>query len=88
MKDTEETLKQCKRYVLSNGLLLNPSKSQCIFLGSYQLLTNIPTTAALRFDGETILPSNQVKSLGVYFDRYVLFDVHLNELQNKRSLVY
>ncbi len=28
IKDTETTLKQCKRHFLSNGLLINPSKIQ------------------------------------------------------------
>lgn len=37
IKDTETTLKQCKNYFLSNGLLLNPCKTQCIFLGNRQL---------------------------------------------------
>ncbi len=81
IKDTEETLKHCKRYFLSNGLILNPSKPHCISPGSRQLLASIPPTTTIHLDGETILPCNQVKNLGVYFDRYILFDVHLNELQ-------
>ncbi len=37
IKDTEATLKQCKRYFLSNGRLINPSKARRIFLCSCQL---------------------------------------------------
>ncbi len=83
INDAETTLRQCKRYFLSNGLLLNPSKTQCIFLGNRQLLAKIPPDTTIHFDGENILPSYHVKNLGVYFDKYMLFDVHLNELQKK-----
>ncbi len=75
IKDTESTLKQCKRYFLRNGLLLNPSKTQCILIGSRQLLAAIPPDTNVHFDGEIIQPSCQVKNLGVHFDRYMLFDV-------------
>ncbi len=83
IKDTETILKQYERYFLSNDLLLNPRKTQWNFLGSRPLLANIPPSTILHFDGETILPSNQIKILGVHIDRYMLFDVHLNELQKK-----
>ncbi len=61
--DTEAT--QCKRYFLNNGLLINSCKTQCIFLGSRQLLVNIPPTTTIHYDGENILPSKQVINLGV-----------------------
>lgn len=83
INDAETTLRQCKRYFLSNGLLLNPSKTQCIFPGNRQLLAKIPLDTTIHFDGENIFPSYHVKNLGVYFDKYMLFDVHLNELQKK-----
>ncbi len=51
IKDTETTLKQCKRHFLSNGLLINPSKTQWIFLSSRQLLANIPPPTTIHFDG-------------------------------------
>ncbi len=78
IKDTESTLKQCKRYFLRNGLLLNSSKTQCILIGRCQLLAAIPPDTNVHFDGEIIQPSCQVKNLGVHFDRYMLFDVHIN----------
>ncbi len=79
-KDRKATFKQCKSYFLSNGLLINPSKMH--FPG--QSPTQLIFLLLLQYtDGENILPSTQVKNLGVHFDRYMLYDVHLNDLQKK-----
>ena len=90
IKDTEETLVKCRQYFLRNGLLLNSSKTQCMFIGNHQLLSNIPLNTKLNFNGNSIQPSNRVKNLGVYMDRYMLYDVHINELNKKvmGSLMY
>ncbi len=77
IKDTEETLAQCKRFYFKNGLMFNSSKTPCIFIGNRQLLSHIPLNTTLNFDGNLIYPSNHVKNLGVYLDRYLLFDVHI-----------
>ncbi len=77
-----ETLR-LKRYFLKNGLLLNQAKTQCIFIGSCQLLSLIPPDTRISFDGDSIHPSTHVKNLGVYLDRYMTFDVHVNELNKK-----
>ncbi len=37
----------------------------------------------MNFDGNVIHPSRHVKNLGVYLDRHLLFDVHINELKRK-----
>lgn len=42
IKDTEDTLVEYRRYFLKNGLMINSSKTQCIFIGNRQLLSNIP----------------------------------------------
>ncbi len=83
IKDTEKTLVQRRRYFLNNGLMLNSSKTQCVFIGNRQLLQSIPPNTTINFNGDIIYPSNHVKNLGVYIDRYMLFDVHINELNKK-----
>lgn len=83
IKDTENTLVKCRRYFLKNGLMLNSSKTQCTFIGNRQLLSRIPPHTALNFNGHIIYPSNHVKNLGIYIDRYMLYDVHINELNKK-----
>ncbi len=80
-----ETLNQLflklKRYFLTNVLMLNPAKTQCIFIGSHQLLSLILPDTRVSFDGDSIHPSTHVKNLGVYLDRYMTFDVYVNELK-------
>ncbi len=83
IRNTESTLLRLKRYFLTNGLLLNPAKTQCIFIGSLQLLSLIPPDTRVSYDGDSIRPSSHVKYLGVYLDRYMTFDVHVNEVNKK-----
>lgn len=80
---TEDTLTSIERYFLSNGLMLNASKTQCIFIGSRQLLSHVPSNTVIKIHGETITPSNYVKNLGVCIDQFMLFDKHANELSKK-----
>ncbi len=82
IRNNESTLHKLKRYFLTNGLLLNPAKTQCIFIGSRQLLSLIPPDT-ISLVGDIIHPSTNVKNLGVYLDRYMTFDVHVNELNKK-----
>ncbi len=79
IEDSEKTLSQCKMFYLNNGLMFNSAKTQCIFNGYHQLLSRIPPNTTVNFDGNVIYPSKHVKNLGVYFDRQMLFDVHINE---------
>ncbi len=83
IKDTEETLAQCKMSYLKNGLMFNSSKTQCIFIGNRQLLSHIPPNTTLNLDGNVIHPSKNVKNLGVYLDRYLIFYILINELKRK-----
>ena len=46
-------------------------------------MSQIPPNTIIDCDGDIIHPSNYVKNLGVYIDKYMLFDVHINELTKK-----
>ncbi len=83
IRNTESTLLRLKRYFLTDGLLVNPAKTRCIFIGSCQLLSLIPPDTRVNFDGDSIHPSTHVKNLGVYLDCYMTFDVHVKELNKK-----
>ncbi len=63
--------------------MLNSKKTQCIIIGNRQLLTHLPLTTDTKLDDEIIIPTSYVKNLGVYFDRYMLFDRHVNEVTMK-----
>lgn len=63
--------------------MLNEAKTQCIFIGNKQLLSHIPDDIVIQFNDTRISPSYTVKNLGLYMDRYMLFDKHINELTKK-----
>ncbi len=81
--DTEITLGKLKTYFHRNGLMLNASKTQCIFIGSRQLMARIQDNTIIQLDGNSITPSKQVKYLGVFLDCHLTFDVHIHELSKK-----
>ncbi len=83
IKMAERTLKNIKTYFLHNGLMLNLNKSQCIFIGSTHLCSQIPEDVTVQFDGTSISPSTHVKNLGLYMDRYLIFENHISEISKK-----
>ncbi len=72
-----------KTYFLKNGLMLNSNKTQFIFIGTRQLLSSIPDEMTINFDGNDIPISKHIKILGVYFDKYMTFDTHVQQLNKK-----
>ena len=62
---------------------VNEQKTQCIFIGSRQLLSQIPGDIRINFEGTAIAPSQKVKNLGVYIDQYLLFDDHISHISRK-----
>lgn len=83
IKQTEDTLRKLKSYFYKNGLMINATKTQFIFIGSRQLCSRIPEQVTLNFDGTTISPSTHVKNLGLSMDRYMSFETHANEISKK-----
>jgi hypothetical protein len=63
-----------------NGLLLNPDKSEIIFLGTRQRLrlTQLPSTMSIA--GNTISVSSTLKILGVRFDETLSFCNLINDI--------
>ncbi len=79
----ETSLRQAKSYFNANGLLLNTTKTQCMFIGSSGLISQIPPNTCLQVDGNNIFPSNHLKNLGIYFDSHMTFDTHVNKIHKK-----
>ena len=79
----ERALSDAKKYFQENGLNVNEQKTQCIFIGSRQLLSQIPENIRINFEGTDITPSQKVKHLGVYIDQYLLFDDHISHISQK-----
>ncbi len=69
--------------------MLNSKKTQCIFIGNKQLLSHVPPNTIIEID-EVISPNSHVENLGMYMDRFMLFDKHINEVTQKvtRTLMF
>ncbi len=80
---TENTLKQIRLYFLENGLKLNTSKTQCVFIGTRQLLAHVPNNTIIRCADSDIQSSMNAKNLSVYQDTYMTFDKHISEIIKK-----
>ena len=79
----ELVLTKAKRYFDRNGLLINPGKTQFIIVGSRQNIARLPDDIHINFDNNKICPSVSVKNLGVHMDRFMTFDVHVEEMRKK-----
>ncbi len=77
------TLSNAKTYFLKSGLMQSSNKTQFIFIGTRQLLSNVPDDVTITFNGNKIPISKHVKILGVYFDKYMTFDTHIHQLSKK-----
>ncbi len=90
IKNAETTLTKAREYFLENGLMINPTKTQCIFIGNRQLLSHIPENVKIHFDDTSICRSTHVNNVGLHMDRYMTFDKHVNELSKKAlgTLIY
>ncbi len=70
----EETLSRLKLYFHINGLLLNTSETQCMFIGSREHIAQIPRNTHIHVGNSTIVPTSSMKNLGVWFDNCLQFD--------------
>lgn len=85
IQNAESVLLKIKKYFLRRGLLLNASKTQCIFIGSSQYISRIPNDTVIKCEGEIIKVSQQVKNLGLHMDSYMTFGAHIDWLSRKIS---
>ncbi len=81
--EAETTLSRARQFFLTHGLKLNAEKTQCIFLGTRQLVPKIPANPTITLHNITIKPTSHVKNLGVHFDTYITFETHINEISKK-----
>ncbi len=72
-------------YFNKNDLLSNSMKTQGIFIGSRALITKIPGNTTIRAGEASIHLSRSVENLGLHFDNYMSFDVHVTEMSKKVS---
>ena len=83
ISNAEYTLSKAREYFLRNGLMLNTNKTQCIFIGTRQLISKLPENITIKFHDTEIKPTNHVKNLGIHMDSFMCFDTHINEVNKK-----
>ena len=84
VKDAELTQSYVKKYFDKYGLMVNASKTQIIFIGSRQNIAKIPKAIKIQFNNKVISPSLYVKNLGVYFDRFMTLEHHIDKTDKKQ----
>ena len=65
-----------------NGMKLNTKKTQMLVLGTAAMLRTLPPVS-LRFCGIVIADAGVVKNLGVYVDRHLNFEAHVDCITRK-----
>lgn len=83
IRKTEETLERVRMYFNNNGLLLNTKKTQCMLIGSRAQLSKTAGNIVVQAGDAHIQLSDNIKNLGMYFDKHMLFENHITELCKK-----
>ncbi len=66
-----------------NGLMLNTSKTQCMFVGTRGLLSQIVVDTHLSVDNARIEPTDNIKNLGINFDKHMTFEKYIDKTSTK-----
>ena len=83
INSVEATLAMAKQYFSRNGLLLNTSKTQCMSVGTRSLLARIPSNTQIHTNDGNITLCNSVKNLGIFFDKNMQFEAHVDDVCKK-----
>ena len=77
-------LKQVVKWLRLNRLSLNASKTELIFFHSKRHTLNYDNIS-IKFCGKKLIPVDHVKYLGMYIDKHLSWNVHIQELCKKLS---
>ena len=75
----EQTTHAVRNWFTMNGFLLNPDKTEAMFLGTSRNLSKIKDQTVVNISGSDIKPSDHIKSLGVTIDAKINFDQHVSK---------
>lgn len=78
-------LKELSAWLLTNDLELNTKKTKCVIFRARN--TPLDKNPELYFSNEGIKSVNSIKFLGVYFDEFLTWNEHTNQLLLKLSKV-
>ena len=74
-------LKEVVKWLRLNKLSLNASKTELIFFHSKRHILNYDTIS-IKFAGKKLIPVDSVKYLGMYIDKYLCWNSHIQKLSN------
>ena len=77
-------LKQVSKWLKLNKLSLNSDKTNLIFFHSKQRILNYDGIS-IKFDNKRLVPVDNIKYLGMYFDKHLSWDYHIQQLSKKLS---
>ena len=81
----EATMNRVNSYFSRNGLKINTDKTQFIFVGSRQYVDQIPSDLVIRAGTSYLSPNKCVKNLGLFLDRYLSFEDHIENICKKAN---
>ena len=76
-------LEKLNKWLVSNRLSLNTSKTEFMLIGSRQRLNTLSDTLKLSVDNVPLEKVSYVKSLGVYVDENLMWHFHIDKLCKK-----
>jgi hypothetical protein len=76
----DECTTEVQNWFLQNGLCLNPLKSEVLIIGTGYQLRKIDPTSPILVAGCPIIPSSEIKSLGVTIDQQLNFKSHVDKV--------
>ena len=69
-----------QNWFTQNGLCLNPTKSEVMFLGNRHQVKELNQVESISITGSSIKPVKAIKNLGVYLETNLSFDQHVNSI--------
>jgi len=82
-RNLNEDLSRVNYWLTANKLMLNASKTEFMLIGSRQRLSTFDSSPSLEIDGAPISQVTFTKSLGVYIDQNLSWNVHVHNLCKK-----
>lgn len=76
----ETCLGDLSHWFYSNGLALNPDKTDAILFGTHQNLRSFPHIPHINVTGSNITLSDKIKILGVFLDKTLSFNNHVSNI--------
>ena len=76
----QQAVERIKIWMTNNKLKLNEDKTELIPIATSHKLKSVPNSSTVTFSGTQIPFSNTVRNLGVYLDRSLSMEAHVNTL--------